>query len=33
MIKRIDTVKRMLKVIHKKYPELDINWKKVGTSK
>jgi hypothetical protein len=26
MIKRIDTVKRMLNIIHRRFPELKIDW-------
>jgi cytidylate kinase len=32
-IKRIDTVRRMLRVIHKRFPELRVDWKVPGTTK
>jgi hypothetical protein len=33
MIKRVDTVRRMLNIVHKRYPELKIDWKVPGTTK
>jgi cytidylate kinase len=32
-IKRVDTVRRMLRVIHKRFPELAVDWKVPGTVK
>jgi len=32
-IKRVETVYRMLNIVHKRFPELKINWKKVGSTK
>ncbi|MDR2636547.1 MAG: (d)CMP kinase [Mycoplasmataceae bacterium] len=33
MIKRVDTVRRMLFIVHKRFPELKIDWKVPGTTK